>query len=103
MPINISICQLTGLGSYTHCLNPAVAVLRRIRPLLPQFNVTFSRKGTKTLASSDRKTDRPSFLSFGRETQLASVNELSFSHIVRRYGREFTYIDILELFRSIRQ
>ena len=45
--------------------------------MLPHFSVTFCLNGTKTLASSLRITDNPSFLSSGNETHLASAKYCS--------------------------
>lgn len=72
--MNSEESELTGLGSYTHCRNPAVAVPLSFLPTLLHFSVTFSLNGTNTVSVFARRTDNPSALSSGNETHLASEN-----------------------------
>lgn len=64
--------QLTGFGSYTHCLNPDDAVFRSDRPFVWQLSVTFCLNGTRGLSGSARETESPSSLLSGRDTQTAT-------------------------------
>jgi hypothetical protein len=66
---------LTDFGSYTHWRKPEVAVFLRTRPVLLHVRVTFSLNGTRTFVESGRKTVKPSDLSSGRDTHLASAED----------------------------
>lgn len=63
----------TGLGSYTHCLNPDDAVFLKYLPEVLQVIVTFSLNGTKTLSGSARIICKPSLRSSDNVTHRASV------------------------------